>query len=330
MLTVMKKVTVTGAAGHIGANLVRELLARGYRVAVLVRKSSRALEGLDVERHDGDVLDFESLRKAFRGAAQVYHLAARISIRSGQFEKLHSVNVEGTRNVLQACCAEGVDTLVHFSSIHALDMNPVGRPVTEGNRLLGADEGSDYDRTKALSERLVRDNDCPSLTTRIINPTAVIGPHDYNRSLTGQAIARMAGGRLPMLIAGGFDWVDARDLAAAAVSAAERGADGDRYIISGHYRTVSEMARAIASLGGARPPRLTVAPWLAGLFAPLMEAWARVRGEEPLYTRESLATLKANPDVSHALAATRLNFQPRPFEDSIRDTLAALSQLKGQ
>jgi dihydroflavonol-4-reductase len=328
MLTVMKRVAVTGAAGHIGANLVRELLARGYRVAALVRKSSRALEGLDIERHNGNVLDIESLCEVFRGCEQVYHLAARISIRSGQFDRLYSVNVEGTRNVLQACCLEGVGTLVHFSSIHALEMNPLGRPVTEGNRLLGADEGSDYDRTKALSERLVRDNDCSSLTTRIINPTAVIGPHDYSHSLTGQAIARMAGGRLPMLIAGGFDWVDARDLAAAAVTAAERGTDGDRYLLSGHYRTVSEMARAIATLGGARPPRLTVAPWLAGIFAPLMEAWARMRGEEPLYTRESLATLKANPDISHALATKRLNYQPRPFEDSLKDTLAALSQVK--
>lgn len=324
----MRKVVVTGAAGHLGANLVRELLAGGCRVAALVRKSTRALEGLDVACHPGDVLDPPSLRRAFQGAQTVYHLAARISITSGQREQLQLVNVEGTGNVVQACCLEGVNTLVHFSSIHALDMKPLGRPVTEDNRLLGASEGSDYDCSKAQAERLVRAHGCPSLSTRIIYPTAVIGPHDYNGSLTGQAIGRMARGRLPMLIKGGFDWVDARDVAAAAVAAAETGADGDRYILSGHYRTVAEMAQEIAALGGAHPPRFMVTPRLAGRFAPFMSVWASLRKEQPLYTRESLETLKANPEVSHALAKRRLGYCPRPFADSLRDTLAAAGLTK--
>lgn len=318
-----KQVVVTGASGHIGANLVRELLTRGYRVAALVRKSSLALEGLDVERYDGDVLDPDSLCRAFRGAEQVYHLAARISIQRGHWERLHAVNVEGTRNVLDACGREGVSTLVHFSSIHALDMRPNDHPVTEENRLLDGLEGSEYERSKAQADRLVRDNTHASLSIRIIYPTAVIGPHDHHNSLTGQAIRRMANGSLPMLIAGGFDWVDARDVALGAVAAAEKGADGDRYLLSGHYRSVAELAQVIAAMGGARPPRFTVTPQLAAIFAPLMHAWARLRGEEPLYTRDSLATLSANPDVSHALATQKLGYRPRPFERSIEDTLIA-------
>ena len=323
MLRTMKRVAVTGAAGHVGANLVRELLVRGYRVAVLVRKSDRALEGLDVERHNGDVLNPDSLRRAFAGAEQVYHLAAHVTIQSGEWKKLRSVNVEGTSNVLRACCHEGVSTLVHFSSIHALDMLPLGRSVTEDNRLLAEGEGSEYDRSKALSERLVRGNDCESLSTRIIYPTAVIGPNDFNQSLTGQAIGQMASGRLPVLVQGGFDWVDARDVAAGAIDAAENGADGDRYILSGHYRSVAELARVVSGLSGVRAPLLTIPPWLAGLFTPLMAGWAGLRGEEPLYTRDSLATLKANPDVSHALASETRGYRPRPVADSIEDALAA-------
>lgn len=319
----MRKVAVTGASGHIGANLVRELLHRGHRVSALVRKSSLALEGLDVERHDGDVLEPASLRRAFRGADTVYHLAARISIRPGEHDRLFAVNLEGTRNVLDACRAEGVATLVHFSSIHALDMESKGLPVNEDTRLLDSNEGSDYDQSKAQADRLVRGNRGASLSTRIIYPTAVIGPHDYHHSLTGQAIARMAGGRLPMLIEGGFDWVDARDVASGAVRAAENGNDGDRFILSGHYRSVGDMAQQIAALGGASPPRFTVAPGFAAVFAPLMGAWAALRRQEPLYTRESLATLQLNPDVSHALASEKLGYRPRPFEDSLRDTLTA-------
>ena len=324
----MNKVVVTGASGHIGANLARELLARGYRVTALVRQSTLGLEGLDVERVNGNVLDPASLRKAFHGADTVYHLAGYISIRPGERERLLEVNVEGTRNVLAACRAEGVSTLAHFSSIHALDMSPSEQAVTESTRLLEDGEGSDYDQSKEKTDRLVRANDCQSLATRIIYPTAVIGPHDYQRSLTGQAIERMAQGRLPMLIEGGFGWVDARDVAAGAIDAVEKGADGDRFILSGHYRGIVEMADDIHALGGARPPRVSVTPRFAGLFAPLMVAWARLRGEEPLYTKESLTTLACNPDVSHALATEKLGYRPRPFMDSLRDTLSAAGYTK--
>lgn len=323
----MKKVVVTGASGHIGANLVRELLARGYAVAALVRNSSQALEGLDVERHDGDVRDIDSLRLAFTGASLVFHLAAYISIRAGERDRLQAVNVEGTRNVLRACCSEDVGTLVHFSSIHALDMRPLGHPVTEDTRLLNDGEGSGYDCSKAVADRLVRDNDCASLSTRIIYPTAVIGPNDFSGSLTGQAIKRMASGRLPVLVDGGFDWVDARDVAAGAVDAAEEGAHGDRYILSGHYRSIPEMAKEIAALAGTSPPRFSLPPRLAGLFTPFIGAWSRLRGEAPLYTHDSLATLTGNPDISHALATQKLGYHPRPFETSIEDTLRAADQL---
>ena len=154
----MKKVAVTGASGHIGANLVRELLQRGYEVVALIRQSSLALEGLDVIRVVGDILDPASLARAFKGVEQVYHLAAYISIQPGDNEKLEKVNIEGTRNVLEACRSEGVSTLVHFSSIHALELEPLDRPVTEDNPLLGkrTGKGGDYDYSKAGAERLVR------------------------------------------------------------------------------------------------------------------------------------------------------------------------------
>jgi len=329
MLGAMKKVVVTGATGHIGANLVRELLARGYRVAALIRKSSQALAGLDIERHDGDVLDVDSLYRAFRGVEQVFHLAAYISIQPGERDRLHAVNVEGTRNVLQACCRQGVATLVHFSSIHALDMSQLDHPVTEKTRLLHDGEGSEYDCSKAMADRLVRDNECASLTTRIIYPTAVIGPHDFSGSLTGQAIVKMASGRLPVLVEGGFDWVDARDVVAGAVDAAEKGADGDRYLLSGHYRSVTEMARLVSGLCNVAAPRLTIPRWLAALAVPFIGAWARVRRESPLFTRDSLAALAANPEICHQLATQKLGYRPRPFETSIENVLKATGHMNG-
>ena len=319
----MRKVAVTGASGHIGANLVRELLGRGYEVVVLIRQTSDALEGLDVIRVDGDLTDRQSLCKAFNGVEQVYHLAAYISIKTGDYDQLELVNIEGTRNVLNACQSEGVSTLIYFSTIHALNLEPFDQPVTEDNPLLGERTGhsADYDYSKAGAEMLVRQNSCNTLDTRIIYPTAVLGPNDFNRSLFGQAILKMALGRLPALVSGGFNWVDARDVAWGAVEAAERGADGDRFILSGHYLSMSEVATVIAELTGIAAPGLTCPAWLAGLFAPLMSGWAHLTGEAPLYTRYSLSTLSTNKVMSHAQATRDLSYEPRSFRDSLADTL---------
>ena len=320
---VNKKVAVTGASGHIGANLVRELIHRGFEVVTLIRQTSSALEGLDVIRIDGNILDVQSLRRAFRGVEQVYHLAAYISIQGGDNEKLELINVEGTRNVMTACESEGVSTLVYFSTIHALKLEPLDQPVTEDNPLLGerTGHGGDYDYSKARAERLVRNNSCKTLGTRIIYPTAVLGPNDFNQSLFGQAIIKMAGGRLPALVSGGFDWVDVRDVAWGAVEAAQKGADGARFILSGHYLSMSEVATEIAGLTGIAAPGFTCPAWLAGLFAPVMSGWARLSGQAPLYTHESLAILSTNKVMSHARATRELSYQPRSFHDSMNDAI---------
>jgi len=326
----MKRIAVTGASGHIGANLVRELLGRGHVVVALVRQSSLALEGLDVERVNGDILDLQSLRRAFRGVEEVYHLAAWISIQPGDTERLERINVGGTRNVLEACREEGVSTLVHFSSIHALDQRPMDRAVTEDNPLVDERTGHvvDYDRSKARADRLVRQNDCQTLATRIIYPTAVLGPNDFKLSLFGQVINKLAHGKLPALVAGGFDWVDARDVAWGAVEAVEKGADGDRFMLSGHYLGMQQVAAVVAELTGVAAPRLSLPSWLAGMFAPLMSAWARFTGDTPLYTRDSLSALKANRCMSHAKASRDLGYTPRAFHASMADAIAFYSKQK--
>lgn len=325
-----RKVAVTGASGHIGANLVRELLDRGFEVVTLIRKSELALEGLDVVKVNGDILDTRSLRRAFKGVEQVYHLAAYISIQNGENDKLELINVEGTRNVLAACQSEGVSTLVYFSSIHALNHEPFDQPVTEESLLLGerTGRGADYDYSKASADRLIRQNDCKTLSTRIIYPTAVLGPNDFKLSLFGQAILKMANGRLPALVSGGFDWVDARDVAWGAVEAAEKGVDKDRYILSGHYLAMPEVAAVIAELTGVAAPGLTCPVWLAGVFAPLMSIWARLTGETPLYTRDSLAILSTNKVMSHDRASRNLSYRPRPFRDSMLGSLSFYTDTK--
>src|SRR6185295_14390715 len=115
------QIAVTGATGHLGANVVRLLVERGHKVTALYHRAERldALAGLQVERQRCDVLEIDSLEAAFAGADAVMHLAAVISIRGDPDGSVMRTNIEGTRNVVDACLTRGVAKLIHFSSIHA-------------------------------------------------------------------------------------------------------------------------------------------------------------------------------------------------------------------
>lgn len=312
-------VVVTGAAGHVGGNLVRALLDQGRRVRVLVRGDTRALEGLDVERVQGDVLDLDSLKAAFDGAEVVFHLAALISITGGQHGRVHRVNVEGPRNVATACLDRKVRRLVHFSSIHAYAPRPKDRPVDETRPFVGEDAPA-YDRSKALGQQEVLAAVQRGLDAVIVNPTAVIGPHDYKPSRMGAVQRMLYRRKMPSLVAGGFDWVDVRDVVAGALAAERQGRTGQNYLLSGHWASFPEFARLVQQVTGIPVPSLVVPLWLAYVGAPFVQAVAGLTGTMPLYTLEALHALRCYGPVSHEKAATELGYRPRPLEETLRDT----------
>jgi dihydroflavonol-4-reductase len=316
-------VAVTGATGHIGANLVRALLAAGARVRALVRDDVRALEGLPVEPVRGDVLAPETLPPLVSGAEVVIHLAGRISISGDPGGMVVRTNVEGARNVAAASRAAGARRLLHVSSVHAYTGHPLDVAVDESRPLADLDpDPSPYDRSKAIGQREVLAAAGGGLEVVALNPVAVIGPDDHKGSRTGRLLAALAAGRMPALMAGGFSWVDARDVAGALVAASTRGRSGEAYLLPGHWRSVAALAAAVHAAGGARPPRLVTPWWLARAGAPLVEAWSRLTGSEPLYTSESMDTVRKHRVVRGEKAARELGWAPRPFEETIRDTLA--------
>jgi dihydroflavonol-4-reductase len=314
------KVAVTGAAGHVGGNLVRALLERGHDVRAIVRNDTRAIEGLPVERVKADVLDADQVRSAFKDAELVFHLAVKISIEGDADGSVHRTNVIGTRHVVEACLENKVKRLVHFSSIHALANEPYDTPMDERRPL--ADEGKAYayDRSKAGSEREVQAGIKRGLDAVIVNPAAVIGPNDFKPSRMGEVFLDLHFRRLPALIAGGFDWVDVRDIAAGAIAAAEKGRTGERYLLGNEYRTVRELANVCRAKAGVRPPLFTTPMRLAKIAAPFAMAFSRLTGARPLFTNETLGALGGNPSVSHEKAARELGFQPRPLEVTVADT----------
>jgi len=312
---------VTGATGHIGANLVRELLTRGRPVRTLIHTNRQAIEGLNTEETTGDICDLASLCDAFAGAEVVYHLAARISLSMDDWPLLESVNVIGTRNVVEACLRCGVRRLVHFSSIHALVQEPIDTPVDESRPLAESRNHPPYDRSKATAEKEVRKGIEQGLDAIIINPTAIIGPHDYQLSHFGEALLALARGNLPALVSGGYDWVDVRDVVNGAICAEERAPTGARYIMSGHWLSLRDLAALVEEATGTRAPRLVCPAWLARIGVTVADSFRSQNGKRPLYTSMSLKTLNSNRNISHASATRDLDYQPRPFRETLIDTL---------
>lgn len=317
------KITVTGATGHVGANLVRTLVAAGHHVRALTHSSrAAALDGLEVERVACDLTDPGSLGDAFAGSDRVFHLAARISIAPGDEHLVRAVNVDGTRNVVAACLAAKVPRLVHFSSIHALSSTPVDQPIDETRAPAEGPRLPPYDRSKAAAEREVQAGVARGLDAVIVNPTAILGPYDFGPSPMGRVLLDLYHRRLPALVDGGFDWVDVRDVVAGALAAAERGRSGERYLLSGARKSVRELAALVEELTGVRAPRFVSPMWLARVGAPFATAAARMVGKAPLFTSHSLHALRNHVDVRHDKAARELGYTARPLRQTLQDTFA--------
>lgn len=314
------KIAVTGASGHIGVNLCQELIQQGHSVKALIHKNDHGIKELPLECVPGDLMDASSLSRLFRGVEVVFHLAAVISIQVRNKEELFEKNVRGTENVLIAAQKEGVRRLIHFSSIHALVHEPFDRILDEG-RSLALRDRIGYCRSKALSELVVQEAVKEGLDAVVLNPTAVIGPFDYTPSLLGRALILIYRGKIPALISGGYDWVDVRDVAKAAVLSVKRGEKGKRYILSGHWKTLGELAELTYEISGERYKKLTCSPGLARIGLPFLKLYCRLNSTPPLYTKDSLKILQTGHSrVSCEKARKRLGFNPRPMEETLKDT----------
>jgi dihydroflavonol-4-reductase len=317
----MAAVIVTGAAGHVGANLVRALLAQGARVCALVHHDRRALEGLDVDIVTGDVRDLDSLLHAFAGAELVYHTAGYISISMDEWPMLEAVNIHGTRNVVEACLQCGVQRLVHFSSIETLLGEPSNEPVDESRLAHESRRHTPYAQSKAAGEAEVRRGLARGLNAIILYPSAILGPHDYRLGFANQGLLAISNGKLWALVDGGFDWVDVRDVVDGALQAAARAPSGARYILSGHWASLRTLAELAREIGGAQVPRLVFPMWMARIGAPISVAISRLTGRRPLYTTASLRPLDGHHHVSHQQATRDLDYCPRPLKGTVIETL---------
>ncbi len=313
---------VTGASGHLGVNLVNSLLARQWQVRTLVHLSHKTLQGIDAEVVFGNVLDENSLEKAFEGADIVFNLAAKVSVVEWNRSLVEEINIKGPRNVVEACKKNNVKRLVHVSSFHACEQFPHTEPLDESRQLVEKYKGIPYDYSKACGEMVVREAIAEGMDAVVVSPTGVIGPYDYQPSHFGAILMALGSGKMNTIVDAGLDWVDARDVAEGMIRAAEIDKPSGKYMLSGHWMSLKEIAAQISEITGNGKPLITAPMWLAKLAAPFAQTYDRLSGKRALFTSISMKALGSNCDVSHTKAESELDYDPRPLEETIKDTLA--------
>lgn len=316
----MGKALVTGANGHIGANVVRELVEHGYDVVALVREGSdvRGLEGLAVTIARGDVLDATSVERAIAGCDQVFHLAAPYAVWAKRPEDIIEPAVRGTENVLRAAKAAGVKRVVVTGSCNAVGFT-TGAPLDETT--MRASAKSPYMRAKLEQERTAtRLAKELGLEVVVVLPTTVLGPYDFKKTPTTAPFVDALKGKGPVPFA--MNLVDVRDVATGHRLAMERGRPGERYLIGGENVEIDRMAEWIEKHTGKRPAKGLPPPWVLRIVATLMEAASAVTGKAPMLTRDVLDDAGGGAPLFDIGKAKRdLGYAPRGGEEVVVATM---------
>ncbi len=313
---------VTGATGHLGANLVRRLLHEGVRVRVLLRPTHdpRAVEGLDVERAPGDICDRASIEAAMEGCARVFHCAAKISITAGGEREIYDTNVLGTRNVLAAAARAGVVRTVVTGSFSAVGHHP-DRPSDERDPFNPFAKALPYERSKAAVEHECLKAAVEGQDVVIAISCAIVGPHDFKPSRMGRVVCDFANARMPAYIPGGFEFVAARDIVTGHLLAMERGRSGQRYIFSTEFVTVDTLMQWLEEITGQPRPRLRLPPAvmaaIAEVASPLLTILAPHRPQRLTPAAVHLLRMGRRADCSKA--KQELGYQPTSVKDAVRD-----------
>ena len=314
-------ILVTGAAGHLGNVLVRELIAQGEKVRALVYPGEplNSLQGMLIEVIVGDVLDRDLMKRAMDGVDTVFHLAGIIAIRPGMEALMRQVNVEGTRNVAEVALESKIRRFVHVSSVHAFRRELPDVVVDETTPLALDGPPGSYDRTKAEGTRIVLDLAGKGLNAVIACPSGIIGLHDYAGSEMGQALLSFANNKPDILVDGAYDFVDVRDVARGLMLARDKGIKGEIYILSGARASVENLCLMAQEATGTHSPKLKVpirfAIFVIGLFQGLV-GWLKIKSR---YTVYSLQTLLESSAFSSLKARRELGYQARPLKEAVAD-----------
>jgi dihydroflavonol-4-reductase len=317
-------VLVTGATGLVGSCLLQHLWQKGYRKLHATRRanSSLALIGEElanqIQWHEADLLDMDSLEEALDGIQQVYHAAALVSFDSRDASKLRQVNGEGTANLVNLSLDMGVSAFLHLSSVAALGRNidrsePIGeKAIWESSKLNSA-----YAISKHLSEMEVWRGVAEGLNACVVNPSVILGAGFWNQG-SSQLVQRIAEG-FPFVPQGGTGFVDVRDVAEASVALLEGQHFGQRFVLNGFNSSYRALFYQLADALEVRRPYIEVGPLLRELAWRLAWLQSRLSGKPAFITRETARNAAHTWEYNNRKVLEALpEFQFRRAEETVR------------
>lgn len=278
-------ILVTGASGLLGQHLVHTLTGQGHAVRVLIRNASQATFPPDVVTYLGDVLDMATLEPALQDVDTVVHAAALVSFNPRRRNEIYAVNVEGTRNVVNASLQQGVKSLVHISSVAALGRKQ-GSPIREADPWTGM-FANDYARSKYLAELEVFRGGEEGLTVSLVNPAVILSGQPLHRS-SGSLLDYAWKERL-FYTSGHLNYVDIRDVADAVQRLIVSPQAGERFTLCGGNTSYLAFFQAVAQRWNKRPPSIRIPGPAVHMFGLAEELRGLLTGREPQVTRQSAA-----------------------------------------
>ena len=318
---------VTGAAGFLGGTICRQLIDRGDKVRAFVLPNDKAMKYVPKEAEivEGDLCDMDSLRRFFtvpEGTETiVLHIASIVTVDPDYNQKVMDVNVGGTENIIQLCLEhKECKKLVYCSSTGAIPELPKGQEIKEVEYLDADKVVGCYSQSKALATQAVLDavRD-KGLHACVVHPSGILGPEDFAVGETTKTVVQIINGEMPMGIDGSFNLCDVRDLAQGTILAADKGKDGNCYILGNKEVSFKDFSKLLMEESGCKPIKFFLPIKIANFIASLLEKRAKKTGKKPLMTTFSVYNLARNNVFDCSKAENELGYKPRSYKETIRD-----------
>lgn len=299
---------------------MRQLVEAGWRVTVLARPTSPMddLQGLEFRLHEGDITNPTSLEGAIEpGTDAVFHVAASTNIWSRNNDQQTRINVDGTRNMIEAAAAAGVARFIHTSTFVVWGF-PTG-VLTENSERVEEDGWINYIRTKRLAEDMVKEAVAEGkLDAVICNPAHVLGPGD--RHNWSRMIRLVHDEKLPGVPPGGGAFADVKEIAKAHITAFERGRSGENYLLGGNDELFYDVVKIAGDILGKKIPGKASPAWLLRAAGKIYVMIAAVTGKEPDVTPEGAAMITRHIHCDSTRAVEELGYGFTPVRELLEDT----------
>lgn len=319
-------ILVTGGAGLLGSELIRQLLAKECRVRAIYNKTPLPdFNSCQLEQFQCDILDTTGLEEAMQDVEQVYHCAAIVTFEPARKQELFKINIEGTANVVNAALTMGIKKLVHVSSVAALGDKRSNEAINESMNWNEETGNSNYAQSKYLGELEVWRGIGEGLDAVMVNPVIILGRGDWNAG--SSQIFKSVYEEFPWYTEGVNGFVDARDVAKAMIALMDSNISGERFIVSAGNKTYRQVFDLIANAFGKKQPHKRVTPLIAALVWRLEAIKSLVTGKKPLVTKETAQSALSDAYYDNSKLLRFLPaFSYRTIEDTINETCTSMLQ----